>query len=104
MNKAWNQDPIFGEQPFKILKKLEVKIEGMKKREEAASLQYQLLVRPEIIRCHIEFSNKTATILFNPLDTKTEQILQAIPEPFSARIESEEELSYQKLLTSNFHL
>lgn len=104
MNKEWNTDKTFGELPFKTLKKLEFSIEGLKTRDDAAFLQYRLLIKPEIIRCHIEFSSQKGSLLFNPLDTDSEKILKEVPPEYKTEKTAEKEIQYKELIAANFHL
>jgi hypothetical protein len=104
MEKKWNEHPELGELPFRSISKIELSINGLRNSDDAAFLQYQLLARPEIVRCHVEYAEKNAVILFNPLDVSSEEILKMIPDPFSAKIENEKEIPYTELLKSGFHL
>ncbi|MBU0636066.1 hypothetical protein KKE06_03500 [Candidatus Micrarchaeota archaeon] len=104
MKKEWNNDPVYGELPFKTVQKLAFKIEGLKDRDDAAFLQYQLLIKPEILRCHIEFSNQQGTLVYNPLDTNAETILENLPSPFKGEKTMEKTIAYKELIATNFHL
>jgi hypothetical protein len=104
LKKQWHEHKVFGEVPFKRLVKMVFKVEGMKNRNDAAFIQYNLLVLEEVHRAHIEFETQKGFLLYNPLDAKGTEIIKKIPKPFKATILEEEEISYEDLLSEGFHL
>ncbi len=89
--------------PFKNLARLEFSISGLKSKEDAASLQYKLLLNDAIIRCHVDFNKGKCELLYNPLNTNSRKIIDSVKKPLSAKAPDERKLSYAKLVRSGFH-
>lgn len=104
LKKEWHLNENYGPTPFKKLTKLEFTVEGMKDRNDAAWIQYNMLVNESIHRVHVEFITKKGKLLYNPLELTQEQVLELVPKPFTAKAVKEEEIEYEKLLASGYHL
>ncbi|MFA4906823.1 MAG: hypothetical protein WC602_00950 [archaeon] len=101
--KDWHEDEVYGHQPFRKLARIEFLVEGMNGRDDAAWIQYGLLVNDSVIRCHIEFSAGKGEVLYNPLDANAEKILSLVKAPFKAKLLEEREVPYSALLATAFH-
>lgn len=105
MTKAWNHSEKFGEIPFDKIILLKFKMgEGINTRDEAAFLQYNLLVKKEILRCHLDFFSKKGELIFNPLDTSAKKILDEIQKQVKVFDVEEVEMKYEDLLNETYHL
>ena len=89
--------------PFKKLTRLEFSISGLKNKEDAAALQYRLLLNDAIIRCHVDFNKEKCELLYNPLNTNSRKIIASVKKPLSAKALDERKLSYAELVRSGFH-
>lgn len=58
------KDKNYGYLPFNYIYFAEIKVTGLKKREYAAYIQYQLLLLDSVLRCHVDFNTKICRILF----------------------------------------
>ncbi|MFH0714347.1 MAG: hypothetical protein V1847_01255 [Candidatus Diapherotrites archaeon] len=103
MEKKWIETK-FGRAPFEKVKLLRFSVQGLKDRNDAATIQYQLLLKEFIIRCHIEFETGTGSVLYNPLDADAGMVLKAIPSPFSGKVLEEKEVPFEQVLEEGFHL
>ena len=61
--QEWH-DSEYGELPYKKAFMVDFKVTGLKNREDCAFLQYLLLTRQEIFRCHIDFFINTIHISY----------------------------------------
>lgn len=104
MEKQWIKTNTFDDIPFNKVMLLEIKVNGFESKEEAAFLQYKLLLNESILRCHADSKEKKVILIFNPLDINTESILKLIPKQLEPELKREETLSYEKLLKNTFHL
>jgi len=98
------QQEKFGNTPLSKIGRIELSLQHLSTREEAAFLQYQLLVKPEILQCHIDFETKTGSIVFDSEKTSASQILKELPKPVKGKLEKEQTVQYTELLENQFHL
>ncbi len=89
--------------PFGKLVRLEFSVGGLKSREEAAALQYRLLLDDSIIRCHVDFNKGRCELLYNPLNTNSRKIIASVKKPLGAKAPEETEIAYAKIVKSGFH-
>jgi len=52
--------------PYEEVKVLHFSFNGIKSREDAAYIQYKLLLIPEVLQAHIDFNSKKGTIIRLP--------------------------------------
>ncbi|VVB74576.1 Uncharacterised protein [uncultured archaeon] len=52
--------------PFEEVKVLHFSFSGVKTKEDAAYIQYKLLLIPEVLQAHIDFNSKKGTIVRLP--------------------------------------
>ncbi len=88
----------FGEAPFDKVLLVKFSISNIKDREDAAFIQYNLLLRDEILQGHVDFSSKKASIVVLP-GKNVEEILRE--EGIKYWIDSKETLSYEELIENN---
>ena len=89
--------------PFGKLIRLEFSVGGLKNKEDAAALQYRLLLNDSIIRCHVDFSKGKCELLYNPSDTNSRKIIASVKKPLVAKALDETEIKYAEIVKSGFH-
>ncbi|MBI2530199.1 MAG: hypothetical protein HYW05_03595 [Candidatus Diapherotrites archaeon] len=89
--------------PFRKLIRLEFSVSGLKSSEDAAALQYGLLLNDAIIRCHVDFSGGKCELLYNPSDTNSRKIIASVKRPLRAKAPDEAEINYAEIVKSGFH-
>lgn len=89
--------------PFGKLIRLEFSVAGLKSAEDAAALQYRLLLNEAIIRCHVDFHKGKCELLYNPLNTNSRKIIASVKKPLGAGAPEETEISYAEIVKSGFH-
>ena len=76
--------------PFATVRIAEILVEGLPSRDDAAFLQYRLLLHESVLRCHVEFSSGRAVIAYNPLKASVTGLLGHVAENgFPAKLQND---------------
>ena len=89
--------------PFGKLVRLEFSVSGLKNKEDAAALQYRLLLNDAILRCHVDFGKEKCELLYNPLNTNSRKIIALVKKPLRVKAPYEAEINYAEIVKSGFH-
>lgn len=73
--------------PFEEVKILHFYFSGLKTREDAAYLQYKLLLIPEVLQAHIDFNSKKGTIIRLPYANFSTKLRELGVEPKYSLVE-----------------
>jgi len=103
MKQFWVKSKLLDKIPLKKVNYLQIKVNNLKSREEGAFTQYKLLLNDFILRCHVNFEEKKIKLLYNPLETNTENIIKLISD-FNPIIEEEKTISFEEFMKKTFHL
>jgi len=100
MMKEWVNSK-YGELPFKEVQLVDVSFTGPKDREETAFIQYNLLMKKEILQGHLEFrSGKGKFVITKDADLKklfTQGSLKA-------KVDKVEVIPYENVVDANYLL
>ncbi|HIK02619.1 TPA: hypothetical protein H1012_02115 [archaeon] len=105
-------DETYGEMPFKTVRKVTMKVSGMKSPPYAAHLQYNLLVNDSILRALVDFRG-TVEVVYEPNSITKEEIKALIEGGIKsydlttkhiAEIVKDEEMPYRKVAEDSFNL
>lgn len=105
-------DPIYGEMPFKTVRKLTMKVSDLKSPPYAGHLQYNLLVQDPILRAIVDFRG-LVEVIYEPNSITKEQIKELIESGIksydlatkhTAEIVKDEELPYKKIAEESYNL
>ena len=92
----------YGIEPFEKVTKAEFELKGLTTMKEAAHLQYKLLLLEPVLRAHVDFSGKTASIILDNPSKNTKKIAEAI-KPVKAILKSKEAIDYDELVDKGYH-
>jgi hypothetical protein len=93
---------IISMEPFEKITKAEFELRGLESPRHAAHLQYKLMLLEPVLRVHVDFIKKTATITYDKPSKNTKLILDAL-KPVRATLKSKESMDYTDLLSSGYH-
>lgn len=95
--------------PYTIVKKLKLKLHGLKTIQQAALIQYRMLLLKEVIRAAIMAGKNEATIIYDPKASNAQEVARKLEEAakvysITAEVIGEEDLDYKELVEQSFNL
>jgi hypothetical protein len=88
--------------PFEKVTEARFELKGLKTMREAAYLQYKLLLLEPVIRAHIDFPKKSASIIMENPTKNTKKIAETL-KPVKAILKDKKPLDYNSLVEKGYH-